>query len=80
LFLKGRERRMRDDIKKALIRVENKHYAAVQCDTELGHFDYNDAKWISIERKSKQFWDECKKARAELEALLDKISEEELKA
>ncbi len=62
---------MRDDIKQALIKFENKHYSAVQCDTELRYSDDN--KWVSLERKSKQFWADYNVAKQELVELLEKI-------
>jgi len=64
---------MRDDVKNALIKFENKHFSAVQTDTELGLCD-NDARYVSLERKAKQFWADCKAARDELTALLEKIA------
>ena len=63
---------MREDIEQALLKFENKHYLAVQCDTELSFCD-NDSKYMSLERKAKKFWDDYKAARAELVVLLDKI-------
>ena len=64
---------MRDDIKKALAKFESKHYSAVQADTMLGQCDYDDMKWVSLERKTKKFWADFNAAKQELTALLEGV-------
>jgi|HubBroStandDraft_6_1064221.scaffolds.fasta_scaffold00056_105 hypothetical protein len=65
---------MRDDIKAALMKFENKLHAAVQTDAELGRLDYNDDKWVRLERKSKQLWADSNAARKDLTELLETVS------
>lgn len=47
----------------------NKHFAAVQTDTELGVTD----NW-KLEKKAKLFWDDFRKLEAEFVAKLEKVS------
>jgi hypothetical protein len=62
---------MRPDIKNALINFENRHHAAVQCDTELGLS--GDDVYFRLERTAKRFWADYYEARKELEALLETL-------
>ena len=56
--------------KAALTRFEQKHYAAVQFDTEFNiESDY--LKVLRMKKQSKVLWDECKKARVDLEAFIE---------
>lgn len=57
---------MNERLKNAYTKVINKHYAAVQTDTKL---EYSDS--FSLEKKSKQFWDDYYAAEVEFKALLD---------
>lgn len=58
---------MDDRLKQAYRRVINKHFSAVQTDTELGITDK-----FSLERKAKNFWEQFKEAEKDFEALLDR--------
>lgn len=53
-------------LKNGLNKLINKHYAAVQTDTDLGHSD----SW-KLEKKAKQFWADYEVARKEFETLLE---------
>lgn len=56
------------DLILAYRKLINKHYAAVQTDTALGYSD----SW-SLEKKSKQFWDDFNQLEAEFIAKLENI-------
>lgn len=58
-------------IEAAFQQFKNKHYTAVQIDTELGQCDY-DAKFCRLEKKSKQAWADVAKAEQELKELFPK--------
>lgn len=58
---------MDERLKTGLVKLINKHYAAVQTDTELGFTDD-----YKIEKKAKQFWADYNVAHAEFKALLEK--------
>ena len=52
---------MNDELKNLFIKFKNRHFTAVQMDTELGHLDYDDAKWFILEKKAKTAWEESDK-------------------
>lgn len=62
---------MDDRLKQAYTKVINKHFSAVQTDTDLGHRDdYSPG----LERRAKQFWADYEVATAEFKALLEKCT------
>lgn len=60
---------MDERLKYGLTKLTNKHFAAVQTDTELGHRDS-----FTLEKKAKQFWADYEVALADFKALLDRCT------
>ncbi len=54
-----------EQLKNAYTKVINKHFSAVQTDTDLGRTD----NW-KLEKKAKQFWEDFYNADAEFKVLL----------
>ena len=59
-------------IEAAFQRFKNKHYTAVQIDTEAGQCDYGNAKFFRLEKRVKQAWADAVKAEQELRELFPK--------
>ncbi len=58
---------MDERLKNAYTKLINKHFSAVQTDTELGCTD----NW-KLEKKAKQFWNDFYETDKEFKALLDR--------
>ena len=65
---------MRTKLENLFIAFENKHFSAVQCDTELGLANDDDV-WY-LEQKSKKFWKDCDEARKDFLDELTKVDNE----
>jgi len=69
---------MRTKLENLFIAFENKHHSAVEIDTEMTYLDYDDNKWVKLENKSKQSWNDCNKARKEFMDELAKVDPERI--
>ncbi len=66
---------MRTKLENLFIAFENKHYAAVQADTDLSHCEDNN-KYCSLENKARKFWEDLIEARKEFLDELKKVDNE----
>ena len=65
---------MRTKLENLFISFENKHFAAVQCETELSYCDDNT--YDRTSRTAKKFWEQCDEARKEFLDELAKVDNE----
>jgi len=65
---------MNEQLKRAYIKVTQKHTSAVQTDEALGRLDYDDERWYVLEKKSKQFWKDYEAADSEFRDLLKRCT------
>ena len=65
---------MRTKLENLFIAFENRHYAAVQTDTELSYCDDN--AYDRTSRIAKKFWQQCDESRKEFLTELAKVDNE----
>jgi hypothetical protein len=62
---------MRQEIKRALVDFENKHFSAVQTDTELAYC--SDRQFDRVKATAKRYWDDANEARKKLYEMLEDV-------